>query len=107
MLCPKEAAVLVPDACPCPLPLPPQTFAERLFSRVHNGQERFETRLAALTVISRVMGVHKLLLLNFYPFVQKYCQPHQRDVTQLLAALVQVSAAAAGLRPTLACRWCM
>lgn len=26
--------------------------------------------------------MHKLLLLNFYPFLQKYIAPHQRDVTQ-------------------------
>jgi protein SDA1 len=37
----------------------------------------------------RVVGVHKLLLLNFYPFLQKYIAPHQRDVTAVLAALVQ------------------
>lgn len=37
----------------------------------------------------RVIGVHKLLLLNFYPFLQKYIAPHQRDVTVVLAALVQ------------------
>lgn len=35
------------------------------------------------------MGVHKLLLLNLYPFLQKYIAPHQRDVTVVLAALVQ------------------
>ena len=26
--------------------------------------------------------MHKLLVLNFYPFLQKYIAPHQRDVTQ-------------------------
>ena len=42
------------------------------------------------------MGVHKLLLLNFYPFLQKYIAPQQREVTHILAALVQVGGA--GLR---------
>lgn len=42
-----------------------------------------------MNVISRVIGVHKLLLLNFYPYLQRYVQPHQRDVTHLLAAAVQ------------------
>jgi protein SDA1 len=45
-----------------------------------------------ITLISRTVGVHKLLLLNFYPFLQRYLQPHQRNVTTLLAALIQVSA---------------
>ncbi len=78
-----------------PVLVPPfpflQSFAERLFSRLQRGGggERFDTRLAVLVLLSRVIGVHRLLLLNFYPFLQKYLQPHQRDVTQLLAALVQ------------------
>lgn len=36
-----------------------------------------------LRPVPRVVGVHKLLLLNFYPFLQKYITPHQRDVTQV------------------------
>jgi hypothetical protein len=43
-----------------------------------------------MQLTSRVVGVHKLQLLNFYPFLQKYIAPHQRDETQILAALVQV-----------------
>ncbi len=38
---------------------PPQTFAEKLFSRLAGGGERFETRLAVIAVLSRVIGVHK------------------------------------------------
>eukprot|EP00955_Chlamydomonas_euryale_P073275 361687-Chlamydomonas_euryale.AAC.6 len=45
------------------------------------GNERFETRLAMIQVLSRVIGVHKLLVLNFYAFLQKYIASHQRDVT--------------------------
>ena len=45
-----------------------------------------------MSVVSRAVGVHRLLILNFYPFLQKYIQPHQRDVTHVLAALVQVRA---------------
>ncbi|EFJ52836.1 hypothetical protein VOLCADRAFT_55520, partial [Volvox carteri f. nagariensis] len=69
----------------------PQTFAERLFGRLSRGSERFETRLTVMAVLSRVIGVHKLLVLNFYPFLQKYIAPHQRDVTAVLAALVQAA----------------
>ena len=68
-----------------------QDFAEKLFKRLHKSAgERFEVRLAMMSVISRVMGVHRLLLLNFYPFLQKYVLPHQRDAPVLLALLVQV-----------------
>lgn len=67
----------------------PQAFAEKLFYRLQKGGERFETRLAIMAVTSRAIGIHKLLLLNFYPFLQRYISPSQREVTSILAALVQ------------------
>ncbi|GBF96025.1 hypothetical protein Rsub_08840 [Raphidocelis subcapitata] len=67
----------------------PQAFAERLFARLQGSREKWEARAAMMAVASRVIGVHKLLVLNFYPFLQKYIAPHTRDVTQVLAALVQ------------------
>jgi len=33
-----------------------------------------------------VIGVHKLLLFNFYPFLQRFITPQQRDVTFILQA---------------------
>lgn len=67
----------------------PQGFAEKLFSRLQTCNERFEVKMMMLKVIARTIGLHRLILLNFYPFLQKYIQPHQRDVTSLLAAAVQ------------------
>eukprot|EP00976_Prorocentrum_cordatum_P099320 1191789-Prorocentrum_minimum.AAC.2 len=52
---------------------------------------RFETKLLILSVVSRVIGTHQLLVLHFYPYIQKYLQPHQRDATKLLAIAVQVN----------------
>lgn len=66
-----------------------QGFAERLFSRLQTCNERFEIKMMMLKVISRTVGLHRLVLLNFYPYLQKYVQPHQRDITSLLAAAVQ------------------
>ncbi|XAR48128.1 hypothetical protein NMG60_11030845 [Bertholletia excelsa] len=66
-----------------------QGFAERLFSRLQKCNERFEVKMMMLKVIARTVGLHRLILLNLYPFLQKYVQPHQRDVTNLLAAAVQ------------------
>ncbi|KAF7839867.1 protein SDA1-like protein [Senna tora] len=66
-----------------------QGFAEKLFSRLKECNERFEVKMMMLKVIARTVGLHRLILLNFYPFLQKYVQPHQRDVTNLLAAAVQ------------------
>ncbi|ONK65926.1 uncharacterized protein A4U43_C06F2410 [Asparagus officinalis] len=66
-----------------------QGFAEELFSRLRKCNERFEVRMMIMKVIARTIGMHRLVLLNFYPFLQRYVQPHQRDVTELLAAAVQ------------------
>ncbi|KAK7306187.1 hypothetical protein VNO77_44113 [Canavalia gladiata] len=66
-----------------------QGFAERLFSHLQKCNERFEVKMMMLKLIARTVGLHRLILLNFYPFLQKYIQPHQRDVTNLLAVVVQ------------------
>ncbi|KAL3501096.1 hypothetical protein ACH5RR_035545 [Cinchona calisaya] len=66
-----------------------QGFAEKLFSRLQTTNERFEIKMMMLKVIARTVGLHRLILLNLYPYLQKYVQPHQRDVTSLLAAAVQ------------------
>ncbi|XP_072969918.1 uncharacterized protein [Typha angustifolia] len=67
----------------------PQGFAEKLFSRLQKCNERFEIRMMMLKVIARTVGMHRLILLNLYPYLSRYVQPHQRDVTTLLAAAVQ------------------
>ena len=56
---------------PPPRPTPPhQGWAEKLFARLQGGRERFEARVALMSVLSRTIGVHQLLVLNFYPFLQ-------------------------------------
>ena len=69
----------------------PQGFAERLFVRLEKAREGFDTRLLMMGAISRVVGVHKALLINFYPFLQRYLQPRQRMVTHVLAAAIQAT----------------
>lgn len=67
----------------------PQTFAERLLANCQAHTMSFEHRLVMLHVISRVIGVHELIIENFYPFIQRYLQPSQREVVAVLAVLVQ------------------
>ncbi|PPR88625.1 hypothetical protein GOBAR_AA32055 [Gossypium barbadense] len=66
-----------------------QGFVEKLFSRLQTCNERFEVKMMMLKVIARTVGLHRLILLNFSPFLQRYVQPHQKDITNLLAAAVQ------------------
>ncbi|XP_043254488.1 protein SDA1 homolog [Colletes gigas] len=67
----------------------PQGFAEKLFKQLEKNNDRFEIKLITLDVISRLIGLHNLFLLNFYPYLQRFLQPHQREVTKLLQFVAQ------------------
>lgn len=69
----------------------PQTLAERLLQRLSKGSEPYLFRLLMLHLVARLVGRHQLSLLNFYPYVLKYLQPAQQEVTKVLAALVEAS----------------
>ena len=53
-------------------------FAEKLFSQLELCSERFEVKVMMVNLISRLIGIHQLLLFNFYPFMQRFLKPHQR-----------------------------
>ena len=70
----------------------PQELAESLYSlKLRSSGERFEVKLLIMNFISRLIGCHKLLLLPFSSFVQKYLTSHQIEVTKILAYLIQAS----------------
>ncbi|XP_076161798.1 protein SDA1 homolog isoform X2 [Ptiloglossa arizonensis] len=67
----------------------PQGFAEKLFKQLEKNNDRFQIKLLTLDLISRLIGLHHLFLLNFYPYLQRFLQPHQREVTKLLQFVAQ------------------
>jgi len=67
----------------------PQGLAEKLFGRLKASTDSFEVKMSMMNMISRLIGTHELLLLNFYPFLQRYLNPHQKDITAILAYLTQ------------------
>ncbi|KAF4127389.1 SDA1 [Phytophthora infestans] len=67
----------------------PQSVAERQLKLLKSCTERFEVKLLMMNFIGRVLGFHKLVVLPFYPLLQRYLQSHQQDVTAILAYLVQ------------------
>lgn len=69
----------------------PQGFSERLYKVLEKSTERFEYKLMLMTVIARIIGIHQLFLFNFYPFLQRFLQPHQREVTKMLLCGAQAS----------------
>lgn len=69
----------------------PQGMAENLFKQLQNQNERFEVKLMHLDVISRLIGIHELFLFTFYPYITRFLQPHQRQVTRVLQFAAQAS----------------
>ncbi|XP_055839461.1 protein SDA1 homolog [Episyrphus balteatus] len=69
----------------------PQGLAEGLFKQLQSGNERFEVKLMHLDVISRLIGIHDLFLFSFYPYITRFIQPHQRQVTRILQFAAQAS----------------
>ncbi|CAG9859599.1 unnamed protein product [Phyllotreta striolata] len=69
----------------------PQGMAEKLFRQLESSNRRFEVKLLTLDVISRLIGLHDLFLFNFYPYIQRFMQPHQREVTRILQFAAQAS----------------
>mmetsp|Transcript_143594 Transcript_143594/g.459317 ORF Transcript_143594/g.459317 Transcript_143594/m.459317 type:complete len:700 (+) Transcript_143594:91-2190(+) len=67
----------------------PQTLAERLLQRISKSGEPFHFRLLLLHLTCRLVSRHTLLLPNLYPYMLKYLLPAQKDVTQVLACLVE------------------
>lgn len=69
----------------------PQGMAEKLFHQLETTTKRFEVKLITLDVISRLIGLHQLFLFNFYGYIQRFMQPHQREVTRILQFAAQAS----------------
>lgn len=72
----------------------PQGFAKELFSKhLQNTKSKLnlEQRLLVLQLVSRLIGLHKLIVLEFYSYVLKYLTPRQPLVTTFLASLAQAT----------------
>jgi protein SDA1 len=69
----------------------PQEMADRMLRQLEKSTERYEVKLMMMDMISRLIGVHQLMVLNFYSFIQRYLQPHQKDVTRILLFVSQSS----------------
>ncbi|XP_034402561.1 protein SDA1 homolog [Cyclopterus lumpus] len=69
----------------------PQDFSEKLLKQLEGSKERFEVKMMMMEFISRLVGIHELFLFNFYPFVQRFLQPHQREVTKVLLCAAQAA----------------
>jgi len=69
----------------------PQEFAEKLFRKLEGLTEKFEVKLMMLELVSRLIGTHQLILLNYYPYIARFLAPHQREVVRLLQFSAQAA----------------
>ena len=68
----------------------PQGLAEAVLRRLKTPKSiTYKVKLLMMNFVTRLVGNHELLLLNLYPFLQKYMGGQQRDVTAVLAYTVQ------------------
>jgi protein SDA1 len=69
----------------------PQTYTEKLFAILKRSGTSvsggagyqavtFRVKLLLMNLISLFINIHNLILLNFYPFLQKYLQPKQQRI---------------------------
>lgn len=72
----------------------PQGFAEDLFFKhLQNTKSRLnlDQKLLVLQLVSRLVGLHKLTIMNLYSYFIKYLTPRQPSVTAFLASLAQAT----------------
>lgn len=51
--------------------------------------EKFTVKMAMMHVISRLINRHKLILIPFYSYIQKYLLPNGKDITKLFCFLAE------------------
>uniref|UniRef100_A0A2K5C433 Protein SDA1 n=1 Tax=Aotus nancymaae TaxID=37293 RepID=A0A2K5C433_AOTNA len=66
-----------------------QDFAEILLKQPECCKERFEVKML-VNLISRLVGIQELFPFNIFPFMQRFLQPHQREITEILLFAVQI-----------------
>lgn len=69
----------------------PQDLSERLFKQLEKCNEYYDVKIMMIDFISRLVGIHQLFLLNFYPYIQKFLQPRTKDVTKILLFAAQAT----------------
>ena len=67
----------------------PNDFVVNLIKRLESKNDQFEHLLEKICLIGLLIWTHKLVVPQFYTFLQRYLKPHQQQVTRILAYLSQ------------------
>lgn len=85
----KDKVYFTPDFLPIDLIRCPQEYAEKLFFRLRKSNEKLDIKLFMMKFIGRLIGRHKLIMFNFYPFISKYVNTHQKELAEFLAMVAE------------------
>lgn len=78
------------DFLPIDMVHDPSGFVDKLFSKLRSTNERYEVKLYLLRIISRMIGRHKIQLLQFYPFLLRYLSSHSKDrISEIFAMIIE------------------
>lgn len=68
----------------------PQNYADRLFGKLKKSNDQYEVKLLMLRLVSRLIGRHNLIILQFYPFILRYLNSHQKDkIGEIFAMIIE------------------
>ena len=68
----------------------PAGFADKLFSKLKKSNDRYEVKLYMLRLISRLIGRHKIQMLQFYPNLLRYLSSHNKDkISEIFAMIIE------------------
>lgn len=86
----KNAVHVNTDFLPIDTINDPQSFVEKLFSKLKKSNDRYEVKLLMLRLISRMIGRHKIQLLQFYPNLMRYLNQHNKDkISEIFAMIIE------------------
>lgn len=86
----KNRVKVFTDFLPIDMLYDPQSSAEKLFSKLKKSNDKYEVKLLMLRLVSRLIGRHSLLLLQFYPFILRYLNSHEKEkIGEIFAMIIE------------------
>jgi protein SDA1 len=86
----KQLVHMNTDFLPIDTIYDPHTFVDKLFSKLKKSNDKYEVKLYMLRLISRMIGRHKIQLLQFYPNLLRYLNSHNKDkISEIFAMIIE------------------
>ncbi len=56
----------------------PHGYMEKVFGVLKKSNEKFEIKIMMMSFLAKLISCHKLILEQFYSWIQRYIAPHQQ-----------------------------